>query len=369
VGLAVSGCAAPASTVSVSGTKLTIYASAPSGLAGDSRAQDVLAAERLAFQQGSKTVGKFTLQFVVLHGAKPSDNARTAIKDSSTIAYLGEIVPGQSAQSLGILNAADVLTVSPTDTAVELTQSTPAVPGAPGIYYESLSTYGRTFARLVPTTALEARALVAQAQQLGASKIYVTGDGQPYGAALTSALSHAAGSNVIAGPPGIDHFRSSGAGAFLYAGANARDAAAQFNAIAAADPSAKLLAPSALDYQQFVSLLSPAAQGALYVSAPGSLPSQLPSSFTSAFQSATGHGPSPEAYFGYEATQLVLAAVHEAGTKAGDRATVVRNFIPTTTRSEPLGIDPNGDTHLASFVISRVRAGALIPYRSINAHG
>ena len=67
----------------------------------------------------------------VLHGAKPSDNARTAIQDSTAIAYLGEILPGASADSLGIVNDQDILQVSPTDTAVELTQSTPAVPGAP----------------------------------------------------------------------------------------------------------------------------------------------------------------------------------------------------------------------------------------------
>ena len=117
----------------------------------------------------------------VLHGAKASDDARTAIQDSTAIAYLGEILPGASADSLGILGDQDILQVSPTDTAVELTQSTPAVPGAPAIYQE-VSTYGRTFARVVPSTALEAKALVSEFGVEHLSRVYLANDGQPYGA-------------------------------------------------------------------------------------------------------------------------------------------------------------------------------------------
>ena len=46
--------------------------------------------------------------------------ARLAIIDSSTIAYLGEIAPGAPTQTVGITNALDVLQVSPTDNALEL---------------------------------------------------------------------------------------------------------------------------------------------------------------------------------------------------------------------------------------------------------
>ena len=51
------------------------------------------------------TVGKFTIKFRALHAAKISDNARTAIQDTTTIAYLGEVAPGASADSIGITNA------------------------------------------------------------------------------------------------------------------------------------------------------------------------------------------------------------------------------------------------------------------------
>ena len=83
-----------------------------------------------------------------------SDQARTVIQDKTAIAYLGEIVPHSSYASLGITNALDLLQVSPTDTALELTQASPVVPGSPDTYYESMSTYGQTFARVVPTSAV-----------------------------------------------------------------------------------------------------------------------------------------------------------------------------------------------------------------------
>ncbi len=154
----VGGCAGSgATTPKASGANLTIYLSDPSG----STAQyvDVVNAERLAFAHASHTVGRFGVHLQVV-GRSPSANARTAIQDSSAIAYLGEVSPGASADSVGITNADDVLQVSPTDTALELTRSTPAVKGAPGDYYESLKSYGRTFARVVPTSGAEARAQV-----------------------------------------------------------------------------------------------------------------------------------------------------------------------------------------------------------------
>ena len=96
------------------------------------------AAEQLAFSPGS--VGSYSLQLKVVKDQTISDQARTAIQDDSAIAYLGEVVPHSSYASFGITNANDILQVSPTDTALELTQSTPAIPGAPDMYYQSLST-------------------------------------------------------------------------------------------------------------------------------------------------------------------------------------------------------------------------------------
>ncbi len=371
-----SGCGPTAATSSVSGTTLDIDAGAPPSAQANSATQDVLDAEQLAFHQLGKVSG-YTVHFHVLHAATVSDLARTAIQDPNAIAYVGEIVPGTSADSIGIVNGLQILQVSPTDTAVELTQHSAAVPGSPGVYYEGTGSDLHTFGRVVPTTALEAKALLAEASNLHVTKLYLTSDGQPYGAALAAAIRSDAGSSVsvVSGAATAAGFSASGAGALLDASANPTPAAALFDQVAGSDPSAWLLAPSALADQSFASSLSAGAQKRFEVSSPGFLPANLTAAgqqFTAAFASAYGHPPAPQAIFGYEAVAAVIAALNRAGKSASDRSTVIHDFFGLRNRSSVLGtysIDSNGDTNLGPFVISRVSGGTLTPYRFVSAQG
>jgi len=369
--LGLAGCTAPASNVSATGTSLTIYAGVPPHGAGGRQAQDLLDAEQLAFQQAGSQVGSFKLKLVRVDGNEPSADARTAIQDTSAIAYIGELTPGASADSVGITNARGLLQVSPTDTAVALTQSTPAVPNAPNRYYESLSTYGRTFARVVPNAAQEAKAQVSEMQALHVTKLYLTTDGSAYGAAIEDAVKQAAGSSITVAPPGPPDaagFRASGADALFFGGSSQTMAARLFGAVATADPAAKLFAPSALDDTAFAAGLSPASTN-LYVSTAGFLPKDLTpagQTFASAFSAAYHHAPAAEAIFGYEAISAVLAVLKEAGSAANDRAIVVHDFFAIKNRSSVLGTysinTTTGDTSIAPFVFSRFKDGLLVPY-------
>jgi ABC-type branched-subunit amino acid transport system substrate-binding protein len=347
------GCAAGASSSSVtaSGQTLTIYASAPSGLSGD-----VVAAERLAFQQKQNEVSGVRLRLAVLPGAKPSDNARTAIQDQSTIAYIGELAPGASGDSIGITNAQDVLQVSPTDTAIELTQSTPAVPGAPNDYYEASKTYGHTFARVVPSAAQEAKAQVQEMTSLRVRRLYVGSDGTPYGAAIALAVKQAAPTRsitVLSSPSGAD-------GAF-YGTASPAAAARQFDSLAQSSPQVKLFGPSPLAAGVATSAKN------VYVSVPGFTTKSLPPAgrtFVSQFKAQFGHAPAPEAIFGYESVASVLDVLREAGSSAKDRSTVVRDFFTIRNRSSVLGtysINSYGETSIAPFVFGRIRGGQFSP--------
>ena len=364
------GCSASSSNVTVSGSTLTLYASAPASAASGQGAADVLAAEQLAFQQAGSQLGNFKLRFVKLSGAKASDNARAAIEDTSSIAYLGELGPGLSADSLGITNAQDLLQVTPTDTAAPLTQINAAVPGSPNRYYESLSNYGRTFARVVPSTGAEARAQVLQMRALHVSRLYIGDDGSQYGAAIAHAVKADAQTAAITVAPSIG-----GADAVFYGGASAADAARVFNAAASSNSAVKLFAPSALDDAAFASRLSAATRN-VYVSSPGFLPRDLTASaqsqFLKPFEDAYHHVPAPQAIFGYEAMSAVLAVLRRAGSSASDRQTVVHDFFAIRNRSSVLGsysINANGDTSLAPFVFSRVSGGKLVPFKFVQAQG
>lgn len=370
--LALAGCTASGSsggggsTVTVTGRQLTIYLSTPSG--SDRVAQDILDAEQLAFSLKSGEVTAYKLSLRRVSGGKLSDNARTAIQDTSAIAYLGEAAPGASANSIGITNAQDLLQVSPTDTAAALTQTTPAVSGAPSVYYESLKTYGRTFARVVGTTATEARVAALQLHRLGVKSMYLADDGSDYGRALAAELQaqRSTGLTFTTGAASATGFAASGADALFYATGSPSAARSLFEAVASAHPRAKLFGPSALADPAFAASLGSAARN-VYVSAPGLEARNLPAAgqrFVNAFRAAYHRAPVTQAAFGFEAMAAVIDVIRQSGGSANKRGTVVHGFFGLHNRASVLGtysINVNGDTSLTPFVIEHVSRGRLVP--------
>lgn len=385
------GCTpAPSRSVSVIGKTLTIYASAPSTAAGGAAAQDVLNAEQLALEQAGGQVGSFKVVLKPLAvSAEPTTargtaqitaNARKAVLDSSTIAYLGELAPHTSFGSIGITSAQDLLQVSPTDTAVELTQKTPAVAGAPDSYYQSVKTYGLTFGRVVPTSAVEAQAQVQAMKALHVQRLYVTNDGSSYGAAMAYAVTQDARSTmtVLDGAASAAKLASSGADALFYGVSSPAGGAQLFDAVAAVRPKVKLFGPSALDGDAFASALAPSARPNVYISSPGFLPQDLPSAgrqFAAQFQSRYHHAPSLEAIFGYTAMGAVLTAMHDAGASANSRAQVLKHFFTLKNVPSAIGtytMDPAGDIGFASsapLVVAHFQAGKLVPFKFVPVPG
>jgi ABC-type branched-subunit amino acid transport system substrate-binding protein len=359
---AAAGCSAGAAAPTASGNKLAIYISRPPGGASDQLTQDVIDAEQLAFAQLKSRVTAYTLTLHMVSNAKISTSARTAIDNNNAIAYLGEIVPGSSVDSLGITNAVDLLQVSPTDGDVRFTQRTGGV--APSHYYEAFATYGHTFARMVPTSSHEAVALVHEMQSLGIHTLQVQTDGSGYAQALDQALaSGARGASITLQSSG-------GADGVLYLGADASAAVSALNAAAAANPKARLFVGSALADPTFVAELSPAAQKSLYAIAPGlppSAPAGAAQSFVSSFRTTYGHAPVAQAIFGYAAMQAVLHVLQQAGSTANNRSDVVRDFMKLSYTGSVLGSYQVtlGDTNLDSFVIEHVKAGRLEPIKTL----
>jgi ABC-type branched-subunit amino acid transport system substrate-binding protein len=355
--------------VNLSGKTLVIAISDPSSFASDPVAQDVVHAEELAFKQLHGEVTRYTVRYVVLHSSPASYDARTAViypssSDPDVIAYLGEIAPGVSDQTVGITNALDLLEVSPTDTSLELTQRTPAVSGAPHSYYESWSTYGQTFARVVPSGIKEANAQVLEMKALGVKDLYVSDDGSDYGRALADVVSTGAAS------AGIKITGSStGAGADFYGAESPSAAASFFNHVAAADPTAKLFGTSSLDSASFTKALSASVHN-LYVSIPGFMPKALTSAgrkFVADFKAAYGHSPNVEAIFGYEAMAAVLRVIQRERGEANDRTAVTKGFLSQRGVTGVVGtysIDSAGNSNLDAFVFARPDSGKLVPFQA-----
>jgi ABC-type branched-subunit amino acid transport system substrate-binding protein len=374
------GCsAAGSSTVTVAGSTLSIYAAQPPAGAGGQEAKDVIAAEQLALQQAGDQAGKFKIRFVRPDGKEVSDNARTAVEDQSAIAYLGEIEPGTSKDSLPITNELGLLQVSPTDTASFLTTISPSVPDSPLKFYPSRTTYHETFARVVPTTIQEASDQVSELEALHIDKLYVASDGSPYGASVAFQVAQDArgarpGIAVATGPATAAKVTRADAKAVFFGASSEATATHFFDSVASASPNVKLFAPSALYDNAFVSGLASVAQRDLYVSSPGFMTGDLPpagAKFVTDFRSAYGHNPAPEAIFGYEAMAAVLSVIRQAGSFASNRTNIVHDFRTLKDRASVLGTYSlnNGDTNLEPFVFSRVQSGQLTPFKFFPAQG
>ncbi len=202
------------------------------------------------------------------------------------------------------------------------------------------------------------------------TRLYVANDGSPYGEAIASAVKTAAA-------PGITiQSSASGADAMFYGGDSARGGRQGPRAPRPRRTRrSSCSAPPRLTRRRFAAALGPTARN-VFISSPGFLPKDLVPAgrtFVSDFTKTYGHAPSGEAIFGYAAMQAVLYALHQSGSSVSDRATVVKKFFGITdVPSSVIGtysINSNGDTSLTSFVFSRLRGGALVPFTSVTPQG
>ncbi len=148
----------------VAGDQLTIYASLPySGPSGPS-GEAALRGARMALDAIGGRIGRYRIGLRPLNDAtaargggdpgQTSVNARQAILDRTTIAFLGDLNSGATAVSIPLLSRAGVSQVSPASTAVGLTEGgDQASPGEPQKYYP---TDRRTFVRVIANDSVQA---------------------------------------------------------------------------------------------------------------------------------------------------------------------------------------------------------------------
>jgi branched-chain amino acid transport system substrate-binding protein len=374
-------------------TSLTIYSSLP--LQGDSRPQstDVVNGEKLALQEAGGKVGKFTIKYVSLDDAtaaagkwdpgQTSSDARKAAQDASTIVYLGEFNSGASAISIPILNEANVLQISPSNTYVGLTRSEGADKGEPDKYYPSGK---RTFGRVVPADHIQAAAQVTYQKDQGCKKTYILNDKEVYGKGIAVQVQNIAKAQglQIAGNDGIDtkaaNFRSlatkiksSGADCMFFGGITQNKGVQVFKDVNAANPTMKLFGPDGVAESAFSSKLGSSVEKNTYITNPTLDPKLYPPAaqdFFAKFKQKFGNDPQPYAIYGYEAMKVALLAIQNAGDKGNDRQAVIDAFFKIKDRDSVLGkysIDKNGDTTLSDYGADRVVGGKLVFDKVIKA--
>ena len=373
-------------------TSLTIYSSLPLQGSGRPQSEDVIDGEKLALEEAGGKVGKFTIKYVSLDDAtaaagkwdpgQTSADARKAAQDPSTIVYLGEFNSGASAISIPILNEANTLQISPSNTYVGLTRSEGADKGEPDKYYPAGK---RTYGRVVPADHIQAAAQVTYQKDQGCKKTYILNDKEVYGKGIATQVENIAKAQglAIAGNDGIDtkaaNFRSlatkiksSGADCMFFGGITQNKGVQVFKDVNAANPTMKLFGPDDVA-DVFSTKLGSTVEKQTYITNPTLDPKLYPPAaqdFFAKFKQKFGNDPQPYAIYGYEAMKVALLAIQNAGDKGNDRQAVIDAFFKIKDRDSVLGkysIDENGDTTLSDYGADRVEGGKLVFDKVIKA--
>jgi len=383
-------------TASSGATNLTIYSSLP--LQGTSRGQSeaVINGEKLALEEVGSKVGDFTIKYVSLDDStaqnpgtadegKTAQNARQAIRDKSTIFYLGEFNSGGTKVSLPILNKAGIPQISPSNTYIGLTTDEPgSEPGEPGKYYP---TGNRTYARVVPRDKIQGTALVTVMKEDGCKTVTLWNDKSTYGAGLARNIKQSAETAdlTIENEEGTDknspNYRSIASkiksDCFVWAGVTGENGVQVYKDVASAAPDAKLYGPDGVTEEAFSNPTKggvPASVGARTKTTVATLGAEdLPGSapilekYKAKYKTQTVD---PYAIYGYETMALALDVIKRAGDKGNDRAEVVKTLLATKDRESVLGtysIDPNGDTTLTDYGLYTIEDGVPTYSKKIEA--
>ena len=365
------------------GDTLTIFSSLPLQGPEAERAKSILNAEKLALKQAGGKAGRFKVNFsftddAVSDGGKAgwdpdtvADNARKAVEDLRTIAYVGELDSGASAVSVPITNEAGIAQVSPGSTSVGLTKFVPgAEKGEPDKFYPSGE---RNFVRVVPADDVEASAAAAWVRRLGARTAFVLGDRSVEGDGLAELFRVAAGKSGIRvlgqdrmDPRATDYkdlgdeIAKTRPDAVFFGGGVESNARALWAALHEAVPNSQLIGTHDLLSPDFYRGLG-AAERQTYLTSVAQDPKQLPvqgQRFARDYRREFGVAPDPFAAYGYTSMSLLLDAIRRAGGAGRDRERVIRELFDTDDYDSVVGkfsIDDNGDTSLKQLTGYRIR--------------
>ncbi|HZO59768.1 MAG TPA: branched-chain amino acid ABC transporter substrate-binding protein [Solirubrobacterales bacterium] len=372
----------------VPGDTLTIFSSLPLQGPHADQAQSVVNAEKLALREAGGRVGDFKINFASADDAtaggdrvgwdpdKTAENARKAVENTRTIAYIGDFESGATAISLPITNEAGFAQVSPASTAIGLTKVVPGAveAGEPDKFYPSGD---RSFARVVPADDVQASAAARWTRQLGARTVFVLGDKSLEGdglAELYLTAARDAGLRVVGqermDPRDEDYVElardvtRARPDAIYFGGGADSNAVQLWRDLHAAAPGTLKIGSHNLLVPDFYGRLGSASAGT-YITSAALDPSQLPARgrrFVRDYRREFGEAPDRFAAYGHAAMALLLNAIGRAGDDAPERDRVIDETLATTGFSSAVGtisIDENGDTSLDRLSGYRVRNGRL----------
>ncbi len=298
-------------------------------------------------------------------------NATQIVEDPDVIAVIGHYNSGATAASLPIFNEANLAVVSPSNTYPGLTKPGKGEPGEPDVFFP---TGVRNYARVVPTDDLQGAVAARWAKQLGVEQAFVIDDSDTYGIGIADEFE--AGATAveieIVGRSSLDPTQSQFDGLvdsiqaadpdLIYFGGTAENRAGELirQIRDAGITEALYMVPDAAVIQLLIEMGLRGAEGTYgtFGGVPISGYEGAAKGWYERYQAKYQSEPQPYAIYGFEATNVVLAALDQVCTN--DRDAIRQAVLNTRDYNGVLGqwsFDPNGDTSLSIFSGYQVRNG------------
>jgi len=332
-----------------------------SGLGWDT-AQGML----LAIEEANYQAGDFIVEFELLDASGPDDdilvpereeaNAKKAAADAEVLIYLGNSYSSGCKVGIPILNQAGLAQISPGATYPGLTKQGFAA-GEPAIYYPSGE---RTFFRVVTTDDMQGPAGAFWAQDQGMERVYIVEQEDIYGQGLSRAFNQIAqiiDLNVV-GTSTVAEGQNTGLETLVadiaaqqpdliyYTGFRS-GAVPLIQALKQGDVTTSFMGGDGIFTPALIEELGPDAEG-IMATFTGLSVDQLDDSegFTQRYEDRFGTQPGGWSIPGYDAMNIALAAIAQAGQ--AERATVLNSlrYINHDGLAGHYSFDQNGDTRL-----------------------
>jgi branched-chain amino acid transport system substrate-binding protein len=355
-------------------------------LQGSSRIETVsmVAAIKMALQERNYKAGDIKIEYESMDDAtaqagqwdeaKCAENAQKAAQDEEVVGWIGPFNSGCAAVEIPILNEAQLGMISPANTYIGLTKSSPD-PSEPEKYYP---TGERNYARVIVADDKQGAAGAKLMEQQGIESVYILDDKETYGKGLADEVQkYAEYLNLeILGREGIDgsapNYRSlmskikqENPDAIYFGGIienNAGQLVKDKVGAGMSNDAVTFIGPDGIYIDTFITQGGTAAEGS-YVTFGGLPPSRLTGEgqeFVEKFEKKYGEVHGYTAY-AYEAANVMLDALERAAKDGEvDREEVIQEIFATENYGGVLGtwgFDEDGDTTLTELSVNKVVKG------------
>jgi branched-chain amino acid transport system substrate-binding protein len=342
---------------------------------------------KMAIEEVNGKVGGYTINYVDKDDSTAAagkwdeateiKNANDAVANDKLVAYIGTYNSGAAKLSIPILCGKGIAMVSPANTGVGLTK--PFEEGEPDKYYPNGCK--KNYTRVIPNDLLQGNAGALWASQLGAKNVYILDDTEVYGKGIADVFNSKAADYglTVLGRDGIDgkatdykalaeKIKATNPDLVYYGGITQNNAGKLWNDLRDAMPDVKLMGPDGIYETEWLQAAAAAAEGS-YITTGAVPPDQLTgkgAEFITKYTEKYPNNPA-EGYtaYGYEAANVVLAAIERAAAKnpadvLALRALVLDEIKATKDFDGVLGkwtFDADGDTSLTDMSGLIVTAG------------